>query len=221
MGLSRATRHRGVLWLATALLPVPFLLTGCSGTDGGSSARAGGEATDAGPSSAAPDPSAPASASAATSAPADPPASSAPPRSPGASSDRCRTSGLAASVGTGEAGAGQRSFAVALTNQSQRSCTLRGYPGAAFTDASGAQLGPDPRRIEGTPVTTVRLSPGESAWATLSYSDARLTGSKAKTPATLLVTPPDEREPLSVRWESGKVPVSANAAVSVTAFGKS
>ncbi|NYV76600.1 DUF4232 domain-containing protein, partial [Streptomyces sp. UH6] len=158
MGLSRATRHRGVLWLATALLPVPFLLTGCAGTDGGSSARAGGGATGAGASSAAPDPSAPASASDSASDPADAPASSAPPRSRGGSSDRCRTSELVASVGRGEAGAGQRSFAVALTNQSQRSCTLRGYPGAAFTDASGTQLGPDPRRIEGAPVTTVALS---------------------------------------------------------------
>ncbi|MDH6228707.1 DUF4232 domain-containing protein [Streptomyces sp. MJP52] len=217
MGPSRAPRRRGVPWPVAAALCVPVLLAGCSQTDDGSSARAGGRATDASPTASA---SSAASSAPASAAPSGPPASSAAPESRGGSPSRCRTSGLAASVGPGDAGAGQRGFPVALTNRSQRSCTLRGYPGAAFTDASGTQLGPDPRRTRGTPVTTVELSPGESAWATLSFSDPRLTGSEAKVPATLLVTPPDERRPLSVRWEGGEVPVSGNAAVSVTAFGE-
>jgi hypothetical protein len=30
-------------------------------------------------------------------------------------------------------------------------------------------------------------------------------------PATLIVTPPDERDPLKVAWTGGKVPVSGNS----------
>jgi hypothetical protein len=212
MALSRATRHRGVLWPAAALLPPALLLTACSDTDG-ATAAAGGRA---GASS----PSASTAATAGASAPEDLPTASYPSVTGGNRPDRCRTSKLVVTVGPGEAGAGQRAFSVGLINQSDRSCTVRGYPGAAFVDASGARLGPDPRRTDDTPVTTVKLSPGQGTWATLSYSDARLTGSRAGTPAKLLIYPPDEREPLSVLWDNGKVPVSEDAAISVTAFGK-
>jgi hypothetical protein len=34
---------------------------------------------------------------------------------------------------------------------SARTCTVYGYPGAAFVDASGEQLGPDPERAPGSP----------------------------------------------------------------------
>jgi hypothetical protein len=131
---------------------------------------------------------------------------------------RCRTSGLSASVGPGDAGAGQRAFSVALTNQSGKACFLRGYPGAAFTDAAGGQLGPDPERIPDAPTARVTLAPGESAWAALSYSNPELTDARTAVPKTLLITPPDEHRPLSVRWEGGKVPVSGRTTLSVTAF---
>jgi hypothetical protein len=131
---------------------------------------------------------------------------------------RCHTSGLSAAVGPGDAGAGQRSFAVALTNQSGHTCTLRGFPGAAFTDAEGEQLGPDPRRVERAPAEKITLAAGESAWAALSFPNPGLTGATTAKPETLLVTPPDERRSLSVRWENGEVPVSGQAGVSVTAL---
>ncbi|MEU3557906.1 DUF4232 domain-containing protein [Streptomyces fragilis] len=183
MGLSHATRHRGVLWTAAASLPLLFLLTGCRGGDDGASP--GAERKPAGAGSAV---------------------------------ERCHTSGLSASVGPGDAGAGQRSFSVALTNQSGRTCTVRGFPGAAFTDADGGRLGPDPERVGKPPAASVVLAAGESAWAALSFPDPRLTGSRAAQPETLLITPPDERRPLSVRWENGEVPVSDGAELSVTAF---
>lgn len=140
------------------------------------------------------------------------------PAGAGAAVERCHTSGLSASVGAGEAGAGQRSFSVALTNQSGRTCTLRGFPGAAFADAEGGQLGPDPERVGTTPPGKITLVAGQSAWAALSFPDPRLTGSSTTKPETLLITPPDERRPLSVRWENGEVPVSDGAELSVTAF---
>ncbi|WP_399893754.1 DUF4232 domain-containing protein [Streptomyces sp. BBFR51] len=131
---------------------------------------------------------------------------------------RCHTSELRAAVGRVDPGAGQRNFPVVLTNTSERTCTLYGYPGAAFVDASGGQLGPDPERTPASP-ETVTLTPGRSAWAGLSFSSPQISGARTATPAALLVTPPDEREPLEVKWTAGEVPVSGNASsVSVTAL---
>ncbi|MCX5251490.1 DUF4232 domain-containing protein [Streptomyces sp. NBC_00201] len=123
---------------------------------------------------------------------------------------RCHTSELRASVGRNDPGAGQENFPIVLTNTSARTCTVRGYPGAAFVDASGRQLGPDPKRESGTP-TTVTLTPGKSAWAGMTFSNPGVSGAHTATPASLLVTPPDERDHLSVKWTGGPVPVSGNA----------
>jgi hypothetical protein len=129
---------------------------------------------------------------------------------------RCHTSELRASVGAEDPGAGQENFPVVLTNRSGRTCTVRGYPGAAFVDASGKQLGPDPRRSPGTP-TTVVLAPGRSAWSGLTFSNPEISGARTATPASLVVTPPDERDSLTVRWTGGEVPVSGDSSsVSLT-----
>ncbi len=42
-------------------------------------------------------------------------------------------------------------------------------------------------------------------------------GEDGAMPASLIVTPPDERDPLKVTWKGGEVPVSGNASsVSLT-----
>lgn len=131
---------------------------------------------------------------------------------------RCHTSELRAAVGRVDPGAGQRNFPVVLTNTSDRTCTVYGHPGAAFVDASGKQLGPDPERAPGSP-ERVTLTPGKSAWAGLSFSSPQISGARTATPAVLLVTPPDEREPLKVKWTAGEVPVGGDeSSVSVTAL---
>ncbi|MET8948927.1 DUF4232 domain-containing protein [Streptomyces sp. NPDC004542] len=136
----------------------------------------------------------------------------------GAASTRCHTSELSAAVGRNNPGAGQENFPVVLTNRSARTCTLHGYPGAAFVNASGSQLGPDPRRFAGR-AGTVTLKPGGSAWAGLSFSNPEISGAKTASPAALLVTPPDERDQLKVKWTAGPVPVSGNSSsVSLTVF---
>lgn len=128
----------------------------------------------------------------------------------GRSATRCRTAGLSATVGRLDPGAGQRDLPVVLTNVSSRPCTLRGYPGAAFVDAAGERLGRDPKRAPGE-AATVTLAPGDSAWAGLRYASPGVSGAHAATPAALLVTPPDERDPLRVPWRAGEVPVSGNS----------
>ncbi|MEZ7002605.1 DUF4232 domain-containing protein [Streptomyces sp. AD55] len=128
----------------------------------------------------------------------------------GRAGDRCHTAQLRASVGRDDPGAGQRNFPVVLTNVSERTCTLRGYPGAAFVDAAGRQLGPDPVRAPASPAT-LTLAPGASGWSGLSFSSPRISGAETAVPASLLVTPPDERDSLTVRWTGGEVPVGGNA----------
>ncbi|MER6982802.1 DUF4232 domain-containing protein [Streptomyces carpinensis] len=136
-----------------------------------------------------------------------------------ARSTRCHTSELKAMVGRNDPGAGQENFPVVLTNTSGRTCTVHGYPGAAFVDASGRQLGPDPKREAGTP-TTVTLRPGASAWAGLTFSNPGVSGARTATPAALIVTPPDERDHLTVTWTAGQVPVGGNASsVFLTVLG--
>jgi hypothetical protein len=138
----------------------------------------------------------------------------------GADRSRCRTAELRASVGRIDPGAGQRNFPIVLTNTSSRTCTVYGYPGAAFVDADGRQLGPDPKRSPGFSPTTVTLDPGDSAWAGLSFAAPQTSGARTATPAALLVTPPDERTSLKVTWTAGEVPVGGNeSSVFLTVFG--
>ncbi|OSC48584.1 hypothetical protein B5181_41580, partial [Streptomyces sp. 4F] len=68
------------------------------------------------------------------------------------------------------------------------------------------QLGPDPERAPASP-ETVTLTPGKSAWAGLSFSSPQISGARTATPAALLVTPPDEHDPIEVEWTAGEVPV--------------
>jgi hypothetical protein len=211
--------HRAAL-LASAVA-VLGLLSACGSSDGsaasapktlpGTAAPAtGGRSTD----SASPS----ASASGTAAGKATTTASAAQSTQAGTTGGRCHTSELRASVGRNNPGAGQENFPIVLTNASSRTCTLRGYPGAAFVDASGRQLGPDPKRSSGSP-TTVTLAPGKSAWAGLTFSNPEVSGAHAATPAALLVTPPDERDHLTVPWQGGQVPVSGNASsVFLTVF---
>ncbi|MBK3579393.1 DUF4232 domain-containing protein [Streptomyces sp. MBT65] len=134
-------------------------------------------------------------------------------------SSRCHTSELRANVGGNDPGAGQENFPIVLTNMSGRTCTVRGFPGAAFVNASGTQLGANPVRESGGTVTTVTLKPGRSAWAGLTFSNPEISGAKTATPTTLVVTPPDEKDPLKVTWTNGAVPVSGNSSsVRLTVF---
>ncbi|MDV9178215.1 DUF4232 domain-containing protein [Streptomyces sp. W16] len=135
------------------------------------------------------------------------------------SSSRCHTSELRAKVGGNDPGAGQENFPIVLTNASGRTCTVRGFPGAAFLNASGTQLGDDPQRESGSTATTVTLKPGQSAWAGLTFSNPEISGAKTATPSLLAVTPPDEEDSLHVKWTNGAVPVSGNSSsVRLTVF---
>ncbi|MEU6372388.1 DUF4232 domain-containing protein [Streptomyces sp. NPDC046909] len=133
---------------------------------------------------------------------------------------RCHTSELEATLGRNDPGAGQENFPLILTNTSSRTCTVHGYPGAAFVDASGKQLGPDPKRTPGT-ATTVKLAPGQNTWSGITFANPEISGARTANPDALLVTPPDERDPLKISWSAGEVPVSGNeSTVFITVFDR-
>ncbi|MFI8850832.1 DUF4232 domain-containing protein [Streptomyces sp. 891-h] len=129
-----------------------------------------------------------------------------------ASGSRCRTGDLKASFGPNHPGAGQENFALVLTNRSDRTCTVRGYPGLAFVNSSGEQVSFDPNRTGGE-VRTVTLSPGKSAWASLSFTNPEVTNVTTVTPSAAKVTPPDERASLRVPWSGGPVTNTGKASV--------
>ncbi len=200
----------------TALLASAVALLGLVGACGSESSTSSAPQPTQAPRTTGPDTgTATGTAPAATAAPSDTAGSaSASARTDG----RCHTSELRAAVGRVDPGAGQRNFPIVLTNTSDRTCTLYGYPGAAFVDASGEQLGPDPERAPASPAT-VTLAPGKSAWAGLSFSSPQISGARTATPAALLVTPPDEHDPIEVKWTAGEVPVGGDeSSVSLTAL---
>ncbi|OIK29541.1 DUF4232 domain-containing protein [Streptomyces malaysiense] len=221
--------RRGVLFAGS--VAVLGLLTACGNgqtvhsdppmKSSGTAAPATGDSTP-GPSDTATTPS---PASSASSAPTGAP-TAAPTRATATSgggttavSTRCHTSELRASVGRNDPGAGQENFPLVLTNTSGRTCTVRGFPGAAFVNASGDQLGPNPGRESGGTSKTVTLKPGQSAWAGLTFSNPGVSGARTAKPAALLITPPDERDHLKVTWTGGEVPVSGNSSsVFLTVF---
>jgi hypothetical protein len=131
--------------------------------------------------------------------------------------NRCTSSELRGNVGDNKPGAGQENFPLIVTNFSDHSCTLYGYPGAAFVDASGKQLGPDPQRATesngAASPTKITLAPGKSAWAGLSFGNPEVSGASKATPMGILITPPDEKHSLKVDWTHGAVPVSSAARV--------
>jgi hypothetical protein len=53
----------------------------------------------------------------------------------------------------------------------------------------------------------------------MTFSNPEISGAKTATPASLLITPPDELSQLKVKWTQGTVPVSGNASsVHLTVF---
>ncbi|MFF4791653.1 DUF4232 domain-containing protein [Streptomyces sp. NPDC001276] len=227
---SPSARRAALLVGAVALLGLPLTACGHGGGTSGAPQKVSGTAAPAtGGTTAGTAPGTAPGTSSAPSGGAAPPSGTVTGSAPGTArntsgtrtpvtSTRCHTSELRASVGRENPGAGQENFPVVLTNTSGRTCTVRGYPGAAFVDASGRQLGPDPKRSSGTP-TTVTLKPGQSAWAGLTFSNPGVSGAKTATPASLIVTPPDERDHLTVKWTAGEVPVGGNSSsVFLTVF---
>jgi len=90
--------------------------------------------------------------------------------------------------------AGTIELTLSLTNITSVSCTMQGYPGMLLLDASGVALPTTVVRggslsFENVAVTAVSLSPGESAYFNLGYSDVTGPCSMA---SQVDITPPND-----------------------------
>ncbi|WP_007510531.1 DUF4232 domain-containing protein [Pseudofrankia saprophytica] len=132
-------------------------------------------------------------------------ASTAPSPSPTSAVGRCGTADLAAALSAPPpAGTSQSTVHVTFRNRSSARCSLYGYPGVELREAGG-----DVWDLVRSPLvarTLIVLAPGDRAHATLTYlptSPSDGTGNPAFTPATVALTPPDERTQLVVPWKGG------------------
>jgi hypothetical protein len=123
----------------------------------------------------------------------------------GSEASRCHTSELAASFKAGDPGAGQRYATLQLTNQSRRTCTVFGYGGLQPLDAARKQLPITLVRDPGHAPTLVRLPPGASVGRTIHWTVVPSGSQTCPIPAYASIIPPDETDPLVVRWSLGEI----------------
>jgi hypothetical protein len=105
------------------------------------------------------------------------------------------------SLGNAQGAAGSSYVPVVLTNTGSAKCTLYGYPGVSFVDASGTQLGVPAKHSPGTE-KTIKLSSGASANATLRMPNPGNFDPSTCNQATadrLRVFPPGETHPLFIK----------------------
>lgn len=203
MAVAPHSRRTGAA--VAASLAALAVLSGCGRDDGPAAAPPPSPVATSAASTAAP--AAPAGS---TTAPA-PVASATTPRAAGtkaptspAGSSRCHTSELSVAFGPVDAGAGQRHGTVLLQNRSGRRCTIFGFGGLQVLDAARRPLPVALTRVGAAP-TLVRFGlrsdivPKGISWGAIPA------GVTCARPAYVLVTPPDETDPLTARWPYGPV----------------
>lgn len=181
-----------------AFLSLGLAVSGCSGfgqSAASSLPSASATSSATAPLSAAPDSASPTSARAkAGSAPPTVSASRLAP-APG----RCGASSLRADVvqPPGSGAAGSIYYELLLTNTSQTSCVLAGFPGVSFLNAEGTQIG-EPATRDGSGFAALTLPPGQSVSSDLRVSNAdNYTDCQPQESATVRVIPPDDATALS------------------------
>lgn len=122
---------------------------------------------------------------------------------------RCTVSHLLGELTRPQAGAGQRSVTLVLTNATRRTCSLGGYPGGLLL---GARNHPLPTNVVRKPASprTIVLAPGKSAtstlqWGAIAGTGDRQTGRCQPTPARIEITPPNATGHLVLPWRLGPV----------------
>jgi hypothetical protein len=157
--------------LVAAGVAVALGVAGCNGNVSGNSAGpelpSSGSAAPTVPSSPSAGPSSGPSGS-----PSAPPAASEPEEQPpaAATSGECKAGELKLSIGRGDTAAGTTYRPLRFTNVGKRTCTMQGFPGVSYVAGDdGHQVGPAAFR-DGTKGAAVSLEPGETAFATVGFT---------------------------------------------------
>jgi hypothetical protein len=130
------------------------------------------------------------------------------PQGPPAAGEPCHTRELAAALQQTRPGGGSRYAILTLTNRSDRTCPIRGFPGLQLLDPARQPLPTNVVRDQQQPSQTVQLAPGASVFTTLHWGLVPGDGEPQTTqceptPSFLAVTPPDESSPAVAAWTYG------------------
>ncbi|QMU67582.1 DUF4232 domain-containing protein [Streptacidiphilus sp. P02-A3a] len=127
----------------------------------------------------------------------------------------CATSQLTASLGGGDAGAGNLYRFLLLTNHSHTSCQLDGYPGLSLLNAHGQEIGAPATFDHNFSYAPVTLRPGQAVSDTIHTLNSGATSCQG-TSTELRIYPPGNKAALVI---PGKVMLCGNL-LSVTPFGR-
>jgi hypothetical protein len=105
----------------------------------------------------------------------------------------CTAAQLKASLGSGNAGAGNLYRYLVLSNTSDTACHLTGFPGLSMLDAAGRQIG-EPATREHDNYVPVVLKPGDSASDTIHTVNQQ--GTCLPTSTQLRIYPPGSKASL-------------------------
>ncbi|MFP3579893.1 DUF4232 domain-containing protein [Arthrobacter sp. SIMBA_036] len=133
----------------------------------------------------------------------------------------CKAASLSASTDpTGGGAAGSVYEKLIVTNTGTTACTIEGFAGVSLTaDANGAPIGEAATRETTTPVTTVNLAPGKSAWAQIRYTQAGNYGDCTKVAAAgFRIYPPNDTASLFVAEPHGACSNAGIKLLTITAF---
>ncbi|MFD6291994.1 DUF4232 domain-containing protein [Streptomyces sp. NPDC060205] len=117
--------------------------------------------------------------------------------SPGMGSD-CTTDRLRAGLKATGQEMNSKYFDLTLTNISDGSCALKGYPGLSLTDQNGDRIGKPATRTQDGSAKNVVLKAGQAAHAVVRTPDKGVTDGKCwAKPARIKVFPPNNTASLS------------------------
>jgi hypothetical protein len=121
----------------------------------------------------------------------------------------CRTANLSVTLGQPSGAAGSVGYDISFRNDGSAPCSLSGFPGVSFLDASGRQIGaPVPRNT--VTYSTVDIAPGATAHALLVVGNPDMVSNPscpASVPRWIRVFPPNETA--SVRLDAGTMRICA------------
>jgi Protein of unknown function (DUF4232) len=112
---------------------------------------------------------------------------------------RCHTADLGVSFGQSDAGQGHMGVNLILTNRSTHRCRLYGYGGVQLLDEGGNWLPTEQVRISEPAPQLMLLKSGAHAYSALNWIFSP-EGPPCEQSAFLLVTPPDETEPIKTAF---------------------
>jgi hypothetical protein len=129
---------------------------------------------------------------------------------------RCRTADLTITAADGTiTGDPDNTVVVELKNHTGKACTLSGYAGVDLKTPSGALSA----QRSGEPVTTAVVAPGKSSYFGISYPPNNTGGSGLRITG-LVVTPPDETQPVTLPWPgAGSLPAMDSNPVKIGPMG--